>query len=179
MEEYRALLDETCGQLPKGAFLMVDGNPMTIGWAQFGVIWGRPVCTVFVRHSRHTHALLEKSNVFTVSVPAAGTMREALAYCGSHSGRDGDKLAGLRACRCLRRGPAGLRRLTVAPYILNAAWSFAPRAIWTAWSRAFARAFTATTRPRPTGTRIPCTLARFSPPIGKRNGGKAHVGISV
>ena len=93
MEEYRALLDETCGQLPKGAFLMVDGNPMTIGWAQFGVIWGRPVCTVFVRHSRHTHALLEKSNVFIVSVPAAGTMREALAYCGSHSGRDGDKLA--------------------------------------------------------------------------------------
>ena len=93
MEEYRTLLDETCGQLPKGAFLMVEGNPMTIGWAQFGVIWGRPVCTVFVRHSRYTHALLEKSNVFTVSVPAAGTMREALAYCGSHSGRDGDKLA--------------------------------------------------------------------------------------
>lgn len=93
MEEYRALLDEACGQLPKGAFLMVEGNPMTIGWAQFGVVWGRPVCTVFVRHSRHTHALLEKSGLFTVSVPAAGTMREALAYCGSHSGRDGDKLA--------------------------------------------------------------------------------------
>ena len=72
MEEYRALLDETCGQLPKGAFLMVEGNPMTIGWAQFGVIWGRPVCTVFVRHSRHTHALLEKSNVLLIGPTGSG-----------------------------------------------------------------------------------------------------------
>lgn len=93
MEGYRELMGEACAQLPKGAFLMVEGNPMTIGWAQFGVVWSKPVCTVFVRHSRHTHALLEKSGRFTVSVPAPGTMEEALAYCGSHSGRDGDKRA--------------------------------------------------------------------------------------
>ena len=53
MEGYRELMGEACAQLPKGAFLMVEGNPMTIGWAQFGVVWSKPVCTVFVRHSRH------------------------------------------------------------------------------------------------------------------------------
>lgn len=93
MQDYKELIAEACAQLPAGAFLMVQGNPMTIGWAQFGVVWGKPVCTVFVRQSRHTHALLEKSDVFTVSVPATGTMRKELAYCGTKSGRDGDKLA--------------------------------------------------------------------------------------
>lgn len=111
MEDYKALIGEACAQLPAGAFLMVEGNPMTIGWAQFGVIWGRPVCTVFVRQSRHTHALLEHSDTFTVSVPAKDTMREALAYCGSKSGRDGDKLAacGLSLLEPRAGGAAPLR----------------------------------------------------------------------
>ena len=93
MEGYRDLIGEACAQMHEGAFLMVDGNPMTIGWAQFGVVWRRPVCTVFVRRSRYTHGLMEQSGRFTVSVPAQGAMTDALAYCGAHSGREGDKLA--------------------------------------------------------------------------------------
>lgn len=93
--DYKTLFEEAATQLPKGAFLMVKGNPMTIGWAQFGVIWGRPICTVLVRKSRHTHTLLESSETFTVSVPHADTMKEALAFCGTKSGRDVDKCAAL------------------------------------------------------------------------------------
>ena len=84
-------------QLKKGAFLMVEGNPMTIGWAQYGIIWGKPALTVYVRHSRYTHQLLESAETFTVSVPAKGTLSEALAFCGTRSGRDVDKMAHLQA----------------------------------------------------------------------------------
>ena len=84
-------MQETVEQLPKGAFLMVNGNPMTIGWGQFGVLWGKLCATVYVRRSRYTHTLLEDCETFTISVPAKGTMQQELGYCGTRSGRDGDK----------------------------------------------------------------------------------------
>ncbi|HCC49357.1 MAG TPA: flavin reductase [Elusimicrobia bacterium] len=93
--------DRLCEALEgAGAFLVVeDGkgrvNAMTIGWAQLGVIWGEPVMTVLVRPSRHTHAMLEKAAGFTVCVPRRGEMKKELAFCGSKSGREYDKI---RAC---------------------------------------------------------------------------------
>lgn len=93
MADYKELIADACAQLPAGAFLVVENNPMTIGWAQFGRVWGRPVCTVLVRQSRYTHELLKNTNVFTVSVPALGEMSKELVYCGRNSGRDGDKAA--------------------------------------------------------------------------------------
>lgn len=90
-------MKETAEQLPAGAFLMVNGNPMTIGWGQFGVLWGKPTFTVYVRKSRFTHDLLEKSNTFTVSVPSHGTLKKELALCGTKSGRDLNKMQALNA----------------------------------------------------------------------------------
>ena len=91
--DYKEILAEACEQLPRGAFLVTADNAMTVGWAQFGVIWGRPVCTVFVRQTRYTHTLLEANDRISVCVPAPGAMKDALAYCGTRSGRDGDKCA--------------------------------------------------------------------------------------
>jgi flavin reductase (DIM6/NTAB) family NADH-FMN oxidoreductase RutF len=88
-------MNETMQQLPKGAFLMVADNPMTIGWAQFGILWGKKTFTVYVRESRFTHDLLSKADTFTVSVPRLGTMSEAIAFCGTQSGRDVDKMRAL------------------------------------------------------------------------------------
>lgn len=81
-----------------GAFLVVAGgrgaaNIMTIGWAQTGVIWGKPVMTVLVRPSRFTHGLIEKAEYFSVCVPPAGKLAKELAFCGSRSGREHDKAA--------------------------------------------------------------------------------------
>ena len=49
--------------LAKGAFLTTAAggrhNTMTIGWGALGNIWGKPVFTVMVRHSRYTHELIE------------------------------------------------------------------------------------------------------------------------
>ena len=83
--------------LPRGAFLTVRHearlNTMTIGWATVGVVWSRPVCMVAVRDSRYTFGLIEAAADFTVSVPTTPAMNQALAFCGSRSGRDVDKFA--------------------------------------------------------------------------------------
>lgn len=73
-----------------------DYNTCTIGWGQLGTIWGhpnkgRPVVTVFVHPSRYTSEFLKKYDTFTVSFYDPEYLK-ALAYLGSHSGRDGDKV---------------------------------------------------------------------------------------
>ncbi|MCX5784873.1 MAG: flavin reductase [Elusimicrobia bacterium] len=99
--DYHCGFDKLCEALKgSGALLVVLDdkkrlNVMTIGWAQTGVIWGRPVMTVLVRPSRYTHELLENARYFAVCVPAAGAWKKELAFCGSKSGREHDKL---RAC---------------------------------------------------------------------------------
>lgn len=96
-DSFEFLAAEAMEQISAGAFLMTgEGpNPMTIGWGQFGVVWGRPICTVFVRKSRHSHQLIEEGGKFTVSVPKRGEMKEELKFCGSKSARDVDKLEAL------------------------------------------------------------------------------------
>ena len=94
--QYYSMIPACTAQVAKGAFLTAGTevfNPMTIGWALFGEVWGKPVCAVLVRKSRYTYGLMQAAETFTVSFPAAGTMQDALAYCGAHSGRDGDKAA--------------------------------------------------------------------------------------
>jgi len=88
-------MPEMMKQLPKGAFLTVgegeDANPMTIGWALSGIIWGRPVMMVAVRYSRYSYDLIDKAQVFTVSVPKLGDLQKELNFCGTKSGRDFNK----------------------------------------------------------------------------------------
>jgi flavin reductase (DIM6/NTAB) family NADH-FMN oxidoreductase RutF len=94
LKDIFSLVPQAAEQLPRGAFLTAGGhiwNPMTIGWAQFGVIWGKPVVTVLVRKSRYTYGLMEQTDVFTVSVPRTKELNKELAFCGSRSGRDVDK----------------------------------------------------------------------------------------
>jgi len=81
-----------------GAFVIAKdaagkANPMTIGWAQVGVVWSVPVMTVLIRESRYTFECVKASETFIVSVPKPGELRQELAFCGSKSGRDFDKIA--------------------------------------------------------------------------------------
>lgn len=95
--EFTGLIPESILQVKGGgAFLTANAgkwNPMTIGWAQFGVVWGKPIVAVLVRKSRFTYAEMEEGDAFTLSVPKNGEFAHELAYCGSHSGRDVDKAA--------------------------------------------------------------------------------------
>ena len=79
----------------KGALLTTcaDGeiNTMTIGWGHLGVEWSKPIFVAYVRQSRHTKALLDKSGEFTVNIPVGAVDKKILGLCGTKSGRDMDK----------------------------------------------------------------------------------------
>lgn len=68
-----------------------DGyNTMTASWGGLGELWNQRVSFVFVRPQRHTWKFMEKNGLYTMSF-FGEEYREALKYCGSHSGRDVDK----------------------------------------------------------------------------------------
>jgi flavin reductase (DIM6/NTAB) family NADH-FMN oxidoreductase RutF len=86
-------------EMQKGILLNTkDGdkpNTMTIGWGQIGIEWRKLIFTAYVRHGRYTHDILEKTKEFTVSIPLEernSDIAKAIAYCGSRTGRDINKL---------------------------------------------------------------------------------------
>lgn len=74
-----------------------DWNAMTISWGSLGTIWGspgegKPIATVYVNPERYTLAFMQRHDTFTISF-FPPEYRKDLAYLGSHSGREGDKVA--------------------------------------------------------------------------------------
>jgi len=66
-------------------------NTMTASWGGLGVLWERKVAFCFIRPTRHTFGFMEHSPIFTLSF-FEERHRKTLAFCGSHSGRDTDKI---------------------------------------------------------------------------------------
>jgi len=72
-------------------------NTMCIAWGHMGSLWEReshanrlPTVTCFVRPERYTKEFMDRESLFTLShFPLS--MKKALGYIGSHSGRDTDK----------------------------------------------------------------------------------------
>lgn len=69
-------------------------NTMTASWGGLGVLWGKPVATVYIRPQRYTLEFVESSEFFTLSF-FGEEYRKELALCGSKSGREVDKV---KAC---------------------------------------------------------------------------------
>ncbi len=67
-------------------------NTMTVSWGGLGVLWGKNVVFIFIRDSRYTKEFIDAGDFFSVSFMDKN-YRDALNYCGSHSGRDEDKVA--------------------------------------------------------------------------------------
>lgn len=67
-------------------------NTMTISWGGVGVLWGKNVAYIFIRDSRYTKEFIDANDFFSVSF-LNSQYRDALNYCGSHSGRDEDKIS--------------------------------------------------------------------------------------
>ena len=67
-------------------------NTMTASWGGLGYVWNYPVAYVVIRPQRYTYEFTEREERMTLSF-FTEEWRKALAYCGSHSGRDGDKFA--------------------------------------------------------------------------------------
>ena len=71
-------------------------NAMPAGWSMI-VSSSPPLYAVAIGTSRYTAQLIRETREFVIAVPSA-EMGPATLYCGTHSGRDGDKI-----------GPAGLK----------------------------------------------------------------------
>ena len=83
-------------KIGKDWFLVTAGdekgfNTMTASWGFMGVIWGKNVFETVVRHNRYTYEFMEKNDLFTISF-FDDADRDALKFCGAHSGRDCDKV---------------------------------------------------------------------------------------
>ena len=68
-------------------------NTMTASWGCAGILWNKPVAICFIRPQRHTYGIVEDSDTLSLSFFPKGEYRDALRYCGTKSGRDGDKFA--------------------------------------------------------------------------------------
>ena len=68
-------------------------NTMTASWGCAGILWNKPVAICFIRPQRYTYGIVEDTDTLTLSFFPKGEYREALRYCGTKSGRDGDKFA--------------------------------------------------------------------------------------
>lgn len=65
-------------------------NAMTVSWGHLGCLWShnKPTAIAYVRQSRYTKELIDKTDLFTLSLIED---RNALGYLGSHSGRNENK----------------------------------------------------------------------------------------
>lgn len=66
-------------------------NTMTASWGSLGELWGHYVSTIYIRPTRYTLEFLNREPFYSLCF-FGEDQRAALNYCGSHSGRDGDKI---------------------------------------------------------------------------------------
>lgn len=66
-------------------------NTMTASWGAMGILFNKPVVTIFIRPQRYTYEFLEAKDEFTLSV-LPKEFRNAMNICGKKSGRDCDKM---------------------------------------------------------------------------------------
>lgn len=66
-------------------------NTMTAAWGGLGILWHRPVATVYVRPSRYTLGFIDAQDAFTVSFYKQSYRKER-SMLGAKSGRDCDKI---------------------------------------------------------------------------------------
>ena len=83
-------------KIGKEWFLLTSGdengfNTMTASWGFMGFMWRRSTFNAVVRPNRYTFEFMEKNDLFTASF-FDEKYRSALSFCGSHSGRDCDKM---------------------------------------------------------------------------------------
>jgi flavin reductase (DIM6/NTAB) family NADH-FMN oxidoreductase RutF len=71
-------------------------NTMTASWGHFGSLWGRgggmPTSVIFVRPQRYTREFVDREQLYSLCF-FPKQYKEQMGYLGTHSGRDGNKVA--------------------------------------------------------------------------------------
>lgn len=68
-------------------------NTMTASWGGLGHLYNKPVAFCFINPTRYTYQFMENNDTYTLSFYTE-TYRDALKYCGTHSGKNEDKIKG-------------------------------------------------------------------------------------
>lgn len=66
-------------------------NTMTASWGCLGSLWGKNIAICYVRPERHTFKFIENNDYYSLSFYPE-KYKETLTYCGTHSGRDVNKV---------------------------------------------------------------------------------------
>lgn len=67
-------------------------NTLTACWGGIGNLWHKDAAFIFIRPSRYTYQFIESHNTFSLSF-FDKEYKKKLAYLGSHSGREEDKIS--------------------------------------------------------------------------------------
>ena len=89
-KDYMLVSACTTKQDEEGKLITGRPNTMTASWGGCGVLWNKPVATIYLRPQRYTKEIIDQTDTFSLSI-LSEKYKSALEYCGSHSGRDGDK----------------------------------------------------------------------------------------
>ena len=90
-------LDKNVFDLVSNSWMLITAgnsenlNTMTASWGCFGSLWGKYVTTCFIRPERYTFRFIESNDFYTLSFYKS-EYKDILKYCGTHSGRDVDKI---------------------------------------------------------------------------------------
>ena len=74
--------------------LATDGketNGLTIGWAEYGVLWSKPAATVYVHKTRYSKHIFDGAEYYAICY-LKPEHKNVLGYFGSVSGRDENKM---------------------------------------------------------------------------------------
>ncbi len=66
-------------------------NGLTIGWGSIGILWSKPMFTVYIHKQRYSKEIFDKAEYFAVCF-FDDNYKNELKYFGSVSGRDEDKM---------------------------------------------------------------------------------------
>ncbi len=66
-------------------------NGLTIGWGSVGILWNKPIFTVYVHATRYSKEVFDNAEYFSVCF-YENEYRKQLGYFGRVSGRDEDKM---------------------------------------------------------------------------------------
>ena len=64
-----------------------ETNGLTIGWAEYGVLWSKPAATVYVHKTRYSKHIFDGAEYYAICY-LKPEHRDVLGYFGTVSGRD-------------------------------------------------------------------------------------------
>lgn len=97
LQELSFAINDTFKVLPAPGLLLLadDGNKrnlITIGWLQFGNLWGKWTVNVFIRQSRHSFKILNNSEYFSLNILDPQKYSDQITLCAQKSGQSHDKV---------------------------------------------------------------------------------------